>query len=90
MPVIKENPEQAKRRKRWEALDQLARDAGFDDDAFANTEFSLMPFFELIVEECARIAETQGRTHSDAAGASACNNAAKAIRSYGAMLGNDS
>lgn len=89
MPVIRLDPEQEARRRRWNALDEKARQAGFDEMALHETEFCLMDFFEAIVEECATIVETQGRTHSDGNGASACFEAARAIRSYGANLGND-
>lgn len=90
MPVIREYAEQARRRKRWQALDQIAIEAGFDDMALHETEFCLMTFFDKIVEECAKVAETQSRTHSDAAGAAACLAAAEAIRNYGRMFGNES
>jgi len=89
MPVIRADPEQVKRTNKWNALEALAREAGFDDMALHEADFCLVPFFNKIIEECALVAERQGRTHSDAAGASACFNAARAIRNYGAMLGND-
>lgn len=89
MPVIREDQDQIRRRKRWEALDALAREAGFDEMALHETEFCLMSFFDKIIEECAKIAEAQGRTHSNGDGPSACYNAARAIRNYGATLGNE-
>lgn len=80
--------EQQINKKRWEALDKIARDAGFDDDAFAYTEFSLKPFFEAIVEECAKQAELQARTYSGENNESAgCHSAAAAIRNFGKTLG---
>ena len=89
MPVdIKKlQQQQEDNRKRWRALDKLARDSGFDDDALANTEFSLMPFFEAIVEECAKRAELQSRVYSDGNAGAGCFAAANAIRTFGKNLG---
>lgn len=91
MPKIRENqntPEQEFSRRRYEAVESIARDAGFDDEAIAYTEFCLMPFFEAVVEYCAREAELAARSKStteDAAGISA---AAAAVRAFGKMTGN--
>jgi len=69
---------------RADMITTLAIKAGFDADAFAYTEFSLENFFDLIVEECARVAEEQSRTftgeNNEGAG---CYSAANAIRTYG-------
>jgi hypothetical protein len=62
MPKIRPyqpSPEQTFQTNKWNAVDELARKAGFDEDAFANTEFSRMPFFELIVDECIRRIENK-------------------------------
>jgi hypothetical protein len=81
--------EQIESINRWKALENLAKKAGFDDDAFVYTEFSLMPFFELIVEECAKVAEEQSNAytneHKESIG---CHNAASAIRKFGKTIGN--
>jgi hypothetical protein len=48
-----------------------------------------MPFFELVVEECAKVAELQSRNftgeNNEAIG---CNAAANAIRTFGKKIGN--
>lgn len=60
---------------------ELARKAGFDDDAFAYTEPCLLPFFNLIVEECAKIAEKQAILHNNTLNeATKCHSTAFAIR----------
>lgn len=62
-------------------IDGLAKKAGFDDDAFAHTEFSLLPFFNLVVEECARIAEQQAYVYDGSTNeGNGCRAAAAAIR----------
>jgi len=92
MPKIKEYvpPEDwVLNKNRWEALDKMLRQAGFSDDALAHTEFSIMPFFEMVVEECARRAELQARVYSGENNEGAgCHAAAHAIRHFGKMLGN--
>jgi hypothetical protein len=82
------SPEQQFAMNRWAAVDELAKRAGFNDDAFAHTEFSLMPFFELIVEECAKRAELQSRTYSDGDAGVGCHSAANAVRTFGKLIGN--
>lgn len=83
------SPEQVFSAKRFAAVDMLARKAGFDDHAIAYTEFSLMPFFELVVEECAKVAELQTRNftgeNNEGIG---CSAAANAIRTFGKRIGN--
>lgn len=93
MPRLKKytpTPEQIFATNRWEELFRLAREAGFDDDALACTEFSLMPFFELIVEQCAKVAEEQSRVYSDGNQGKGAMDAAFAIRNYGKVIGNES
>lgn len=90
MPVIREDPWVVFHRNKWNAIDKLALESGFDQAALEATEACLLTFFDRITEECAKVAETQSRTHSDAAGAGACLAAAEAIRNYGRMLGNES
>lgn len=84
-----QSPDQKERAKRFNAIDELARKAGFSDDALAYTEFCLEPFFNLIVEECAKAAEIQSRHYTgennEAAG---CYGAANAIRVFGERIGN--
>ncbi len=81
--------EQQYRKLRYKAIQELARSAGFDEQAFEQTEFSLMPFFELIVEQCALAAEEQSRNytgeHREDVG---CQGAAAAIRAFGRNIGN--
>ena len=88
-PEIKQRmAEQEFNKKRWEALDKIARESGFDDDALAYTEFSLMPFFEAIVEECAKRAELQATTFDGSKNEGAgCHSAANAIRHFGKTIG---
>lgn len=85
--MAQQTPEQEVLAKKYKALDALARQAGFDDDAFAHTEFSLLPFFELIVEECAKSAERHSHTYSDGDAGSGCFGAANAVRAFGKNLG---
>lgn len=81
--------EQIESGKRFKTIDDLARRAGFDEDALAYTEFCLMPFFELIVEECAKIAEKQSSAYTGEFNESAgCYGAANAIRNFGKKIGN--
>ncbi len=77
MTNYKPTPEQIFSTNRYQAIDALARKAGFDDDAFAYTEFSLVPFFELIVEECATLADVYGN-----------ENFAEVLRLYKKNIGN--
>lgn len=83
------SPEQIFSANRYAAVTELAIQAGFDSDSFAYTEFCLMPFFELVVEECAKVAELQSRNftgeNNEAIG---CNAAANAIRTFGKKIGN--
>jgi hypothetical protein len=92
MPRIKEyklTPEQQFTAIRIATIERIAKEAGFDDDAFANTEFSLVPFFELIVEECARIAEDQTYNFTgENKESSGCQSSATAIRTFGKLIGN--
>ncbi len=85
--IKKLQTEQEFNKKRWAALDKIAKAAGFDEDALAHTEFSLMPFFEAIVEECAKQAELQSRVYSDGDAGTGCYAAANAIRTFGKNLG---
>lgn len=85
--MVEQTPEQDALAKKYKALDELARRAGFDDDALAHTEFSLLPFFELIVEECANVAALHSRTYSDGDAGSGSIGAANAVRAYGMNLG---
>ena len=71
--------EQEFQRKKFAAVDQLARECGFDDDAFAYTEFCLMPFFERVVEECAKVVEQK----------TGCRHSAEAVQNYSKMIGNE-
>lgn len=81
--------EQIEAINKWKAVDELAKKAGFDDDAFAYTEFSLMPLFDLIVEECAKVAEEQARVYTgEHREGDGCHGAATAIRAYGKTIGN--
>lgn len=81
--------EQIEAMNRWKAVDELAKKAGFDNDALAYTEFSLMPFFELIVEECAKVAEDQAKIYTgEYREGDGCQSAAAAIRVYGKNIGN--
>jgi hypothetical protein len=87
MPRLKKDeqtPEQIASLNRYHRLYKLAEEAGFDDDAFVYTEFCLMPFFELVVEQCAKIAEKQSRVytgeHNEGKGAT---DASIAIRAFG-------
>lgn len=73
--------------KRYKALDDLARQAGFDDDALAHTEFCLLPFFDLVIEQAAIAAEQHSRSYSDGDAGTGCYGAAAAVRAYGKFLG---
>lgn len=75
----KMTPEQEFRAKRFAEIDKLAEESGFDDDGFAYTEFSLYPFFERIVEECAKVVERD----------TGCKHSAEAIRNYSKNIGNE-
>lgn len=93
MPVIRneQTPEQIASLHRYHAMHHLAADAGFDEEAFDATEFCLMPFFEMIVEQCARIAESQARAYTGENNEGrGSTDAATAIRAYGRTLGNES
>lgn len=85
--IAEQTPEQEALAKKYKALDDLARRAGFDDDALAHTEFSLLPFFELIIEEAAKAAELHSRSYSDGDAGTGCYGAANAVRAYGKNLG---
>ena len=75
--------------RKYSAVDRLAKEAGFDDDAFAYTEFCLLPFFESIVEMCAKVAEDQARHYTGENNeARGCKDAANAIRVFSSMIGN--
>lgn len=88
--MTEQNTEQVYLRNRVAAIDALAKKAGFDDDAFAHTEFSLIPFFESIIEECAQIAEAQARVYTGENNeGKGCLASADAIRAYGKMIGNE-
>lgn len=91
-PRVKKNtqiPDQVDQAKKYAAIDELARKAGFDEDAFAHTEFCLLPFFELIVEECAKVAESQSRVYTGENNeGKGCYDAANAIRIFGQTIGN--
>jgi hypothetical protein len=92
MPKLKKDaqtPEQIFAKNRWNALYDMARRAGFDDDALAWSEFCLMPFFEQIVEHCAEIADVQSRVYSDGNAGKGASNAANAIRNFGKIIGNE-
>ncbi len=74
---------------RCKAVDELAKIAGFDDEAFAHTEFNLIPFFEAIVEECAKVAEAQAQNYTGENNEGAgCHSAANAIRTFSRNIGN--
>lgn len=77
-------------KRKFEAVEILAKSAGFDETIFAHTEFCLLPFFELIVEECAKISEIQGRNYSgEYSESKGCFNSANAIRTFGKIIGNE-
>lgn len=81
------SPEQLEAAKKFLIVEDIATEAGFDEEAFACTEFSLMPFFKLIVERCAVLAEQQAvcytGEHKESVG---CHAAAAAIRQFGQGL----
>lgn len=81
------SPEQVAMAKKYMMVEDMAIQAGFDDDAFAHTEFCLMAFFNLVVERCAVIADSQAQCytgeHNESAG---CHGAAAAIRYFGSGL----
>lgn len=85
VPKIREytpSDEQVFNKNRWEELDKMLRKAGFDNEAIACTEFCIMTFFEIVVEECAKQVEDfriEGQTGFYAA---------DFIREYGKQLGN--
>jgi hypothetical protein len=83
------NSDQQYRRNRFRAIEDLAKQAGFDEGALHETEFCLNDFFDLIVEECAKQAESQSRSytgeHKESTG---CTSAAVAIRAFGQRIGN--
>lgn len=84
-----QNPDQLESAKKFRAVEELARKAGFDDDALAYTEFCLMPFFELVVEECAKVAEEQSRNYTgEYKEGDGCHGSAIAIRAYAKRIGN--
>lgn len=85
--MAEQTPEQIELAKKFAALHILAWQAGFDDDALAHTEFSLLPFFELIVEECAKAAEQHARTYSDGDAGVGSIGAGHAVRAFGKNLG---
>lgn len=83
------SPEQIYLSNRYAAIDRLAEQAGFDDQAFTSTEFSLLPLFEIIVEACAQQAELAARNCTGEDNKTAgCFLAAKSIRSFGKTIGN--
>jgi len=93
MPRLKKDirtPEQIASAERYRRLYELADKVGFDADALAYTEFCLMPFFEMIVEQCAKVAEEQSRVYSDGNQGKGAMDAAFAIRNYGKVIGNES
>ena len=75
-PIV--SPEQQRQWRSVNAIDELAEIAGFDHAAYTATEFSLYPLFDLIVEECAKVVESE----------TGCKHSAEAIRNYGKMIGN--
>ena len=81
--------DQKYRMNRYNAIDRLAKQAGFTDAELRETEFCLAQFFDLIVEECARAAELQARNYSDGEAASGCAGAAAAVRAFGSNIGNE-
>lgn len=81
--------DQKQRMNRYNAIDQLARQAGFTDADLQSTEFCLAQFFDLVVEECAKAAELQSRSYSDGDAAKGCSGAAAAVRAFGRTLGQD-
>lgn len=75
---------------RIRVIDSIAREAGFDEDAFAATEFSLIPFFELVVEYCAQVAENHAKVYTGEKNEGAgCHGAANAIRNFSKTIGNE-
>jgi len=85
--MAEQTTEQEALAKKYKALYELARKAGFDDDALAYTEFSLLPFFELVIEQAAVAAEQHSRSYSDGDAGTGCYGAANAVRAYGKNLG---
>ena len=85
---IKQTKEQIFAKNKWNALTGLAERAGFDEDALVYAEFGLMTLFEMIVEQCAQVAEYQSTVYSDGGSGKGAMDAANAIRTYGKMLGN--
>ena len=81
--------DQKQRANRYNAIDELAKQAGFTDAELRETEFCLAQFFNLIVEECAKAAELQARNYSDGDAASGCAGAAAAVRAFGSNIGNE-
>lgn len=87
MPRIRDDYTVSEMKKRWAAVDALAEKCGFDSNALEATESCLLSFFDHIVEECAKIAEEQGRSFSGEKNEMAgCNAAATAIRAYGKTI----
>ena len=70
------------------AVIELAKKAGIDD-LFTASDAALIQFFELIVEECAKVAEKQSRSYTGESNEHVgCYGAATAIRTFGKLIGN--
>lgn len=66
----------------------LAKTAGIDD-LVAASDVTLIQFFELIVEECAKVAEKQARSYTGESNEHAgCRGSATAIRTFGKLIDN--
>ncbi len=68
-------PEQEEAKRRYDKIEIIAREAGFNEMDLAATEFVLVPFFNHIVEKCATLVEE-------------CKHSAQIIRRYSVDLGN--
>jgi len=88
--INRQTEEQKLAIKKYEAIEQLARKAGLSEYALIESEFGLVPFFDAIVEECAKCAELQSRNYDGSSNEGiGCQDAAWAIRAFGKRIGNE-
>ena len=66
----------------------LAKTVGIDN-LVAASDVALIQFFELIVEECAKVAEKQARSYTGESNEHVgCGDSATAIRTFGKLIDN--
>ena len=88
--IKRQSEEQKYLARKIKAIDELAKECGFDDDAILNAEFGLYPFFDKLVEKCAKLAEESSKNFCGMANEEAgCKAAASSIRHFGKTIGNE-